>query len=89
MGKRNVNERDNSKGCKNVCVCGGKCGTFSISDEKTLICIQERCVDGSVGTGISVLSEACKDGRDVFRGDVKALCGYALDGKALLLFVGY
>ncbi|MFR7640866.1 MAG: hypothetical protein ACLUYU_04590 [Coprococcus sp.] len=56
MGKRNVNERDNSKGCKNVCVCSGKCGTFSISDEKTLICIQERCMDRGAGTGISVLS---------------------------------
>ena len=33
--------------------------------------------------------QACKDGRDVFRGDIKASCGYALDGKALLLFVGY
>ena len=26
------------------------------SDEKTWICIQERCVDGSAGTRISVLS---------------------------------
>lgn len=25
----------------------------------------------------------------VFRVDVKASCGYAMDGKSLLLFVGY
>lgn len=46
-------------------------------------------MDGSSGTGIQVLSSACKTGRDVFRRYVTALCGYALDGKALLLFVRY
>ena len=28
VGKRNVNERDNSQGCKNVCICSRKCGAF-------------------------------------------------------------
>lgn len=56
MGKGNVNEGDYTSGCKDVCVCGRQCGAFSISDEKSGICIQERCVDGGAGTGISVLS---------------------------------
>ena len=46
-------------------------------------------MDGGAGTGISILPYACKVGRDVFRRYVTALCGYALDVKALLLFVGY
>ena len=46
-------------------------------------------MDGSTGTGIQILSQTCKAGRDVFRRYVTALCEYALDGKALLLFVGY
>ena len=28
VGKRNVNERDNSQGCQYVCVCSRKCGAF-------------------------------------------------------------
>ncbi|WP_347993577.1 hypothetical protein [uncultured Eubacterium sp.] len=28
VGKRNVNERDNSQGCQDVCVCSRKCGAF-------------------------------------------------------------
>lgn len=28
VGKGNVHERDNSQGCKNVCVCSWKCGAF-------------------------------------------------------------
>ena len=28
VGKRNVNERDNSQGCKNVCICSRECGAF-------------------------------------------------------------
>ena len=28
VGKGNVHERDNSQGCKNVCVCSRKCGAF-------------------------------------------------------------
>lgn len=39
-----------------VCVCGRKCGTFQVFDEKSEICIQEGCVDGGAGTGISILS---------------------------------
>lgn len=45
-----------------MCVCGRQCGAFSISDEKSWICIQERCVDGGADTGIPILSQSGKDG---------------------------
>ena len=28
VGKGNVNERDNSKGCQDVCICSRECGAF-------------------------------------------------------------
>lgn len=28
VGKGNVNERDNSQGCQDVCICSRECGAF-------------------------------------------------------------